>query len=87
MAKYLTIPDELLSAAEATESYFRTRGYRVKREHRELAFPYVPAFTAVRTPTRIIVEIQSEIKLERVRQWTRYCKSCTGLHPVPKTPS
>jgi hypothetical protein len=77
MSKYLTIPDELLGAAEATEEYFRAHGYKVKPENRDLAYPYVPAFTAIRNPTSVIVEIQSAINLDRVKQWMRYCKSCT----------
>jgi hypothetical protein len=77
MGKYLTIPDELLGVAERAETYFRDRGYRVKIENRDLAYPYVPAFTAARSPTSLIVEVQSTISLDRVDQWVRYCKSCT----------
>ncbi len=75
MGRYLTVPDELLGVAEAAENYFRSRGYRIKIEYRDLAYPYVSAFTAVRKPTSVIVDVVSGLNLERVRQWMRYCKS------------
>jgi hypothetical protein len=77
MTKFLTIPEELIGAADAAVDYFRNHGYKIKIEHRDLAYPYVPAFIAARTPTNLIVEIGSAVDVERMRQWLRYCRSCS----------
>src|SRR5690348_8634576 len=77
MGKFLTIPDELIAATGAIEGHFRSRGYKIQMEKRDLAYPYVPAFTANRSHTSVIVEIYSTIDLKRIDQWGRYCRSCT----------
>jgi hypothetical protein len=74
--KYLTVPEDLLGTVAAAEEHYRGHGYRIHVELREEGFPYIPAFVAKRSPTKCIIEVATVISMDRLRQWTRFCRSC-----------
>ena len=73
---YKTIADELLAPAEIVAYDFETRGFTVRAERGELGFPYTPTFLCKRQTTTIIVELDSQIRRDRLQAWHRYCRSC-----------
>ena len=78
MTRFLTVPDELLEAADAAVDYFKHRGYRIAIEKREPGFPFVPAIVGKRRPSTVIVEVASDFSDERMQQWCRFGRSCSA---------
>jgi hypothetical protein len=74
--KFKTIADELLAHAEAVADYFENRGFTVRVESSELGFPYTPTLLCRRSPTTIIVEVDGQIRKDRLEAWVRYGRSC-----------
>ena len=72
---FLTVPDELLEQASIVANYLRGRGYAVKTEHHRIEFPYTPTLECKRQRTTLLVEVVSDIPVERAREWSRYGKS------------
>lgn len=52
-------------------------GWNVKTEPYDLAFPRTPVFSAKRGMTTRIVDIQWSMDPPLLRDWARYCKSCS----------
>ena len=73
---YRTLSESSLAAAADAEQHFADLGYVIRREPNELGFPFTPAFVAVRKPTRVVVEVVSEIDADRVDEWKCYCNAC-----------
>lgn len=73
---YKTLSETSLPAAEDAEAYFGNLGYAIKRESSEMGFPFTPAFVATRKPTRVVVEVLSEIHNDRIEEWKCYCNAC-----------
>ncbi len=78
MAKFLTVPDELVETAQAASDYFAATGYRVRVEHREAGYPFVPALVVSRRPTTVIVEVSSDIDKARLKTWCQFARSCAS---------
>lgn len=76
LRKFKTIADELLAHAEVVADHFENHGLTVRVEQSELGFPYTPTFLCKRHATTIIVELDSQLRRERLEAWIRYCKSC-----------
>jgi hypothetical protein len=74
---YRTVPEELLEYAEVGAKYFANMGYTVKPEHHEIAFPYRPTWHCKRSRTTLLAELDSEIRPDRLEDWSRYGRSCT----------
>jgi hypothetical protein len=74
---YRTIPEELLEFADVSAKYFADLGYTVKPEHHEIPFPYRPTWHCKRSNTTLLVELDSEIRFDRLEDWSRYGRSCT----------
>jgi len=74
---YRTVPEELLEYAEVGANYFANLGYTVKPEHLEIAFPYRPTWHCKRSSTTLLAELDFEIRLDRLEDWSRYGRSCT----------
>ncbi|HXG60433.1 MAG TPA: hypothetical protein VNO22_03585 [Planctomycetota bacterium] len=72
-----TLSIELVEHGEATAEYFIQHGYKVKIEPSELAFPSTPALICRRSPTTVIVEVDSEVRQGRLEAWARYARSST----------
>ena len=70
------MPDELVGHADAIAAWFEARGYRVRVEHKEVAYPYTPTLFCKRQSTTVLVEVDRKPPLERMLEWTRYCRSC-----------
>jgi hypothetical protein len=75
-ADFLSVPDDLLPAALSHGQALIGRGFKVKIEPFDISYPYTPCFSAKRQQTTYIVEIQSTLDLDPLRQWVRYGKSC-----------
>lgn len=73
---YKTLSESSLSAAEDAETYFGNLGYAIKRESSEMGFPFTPAFVATRQPTKVVVEVLSEVDADRIDEWKCYCNAC-----------
>jgi hypothetical protein len=73
---YKTVADELLPHAEVVGDDFQNRGFRVRVEHSDLGFPYTPTFHCKRGATTIIVELDGQIRVDRLESWVRYAHSC-----------
>jgi len=73
--QFNTVSDDLLPFAESAVMYFRSKGYTVSIERQELGFPFTPTLKCVRQQTTLVVDLQSQILLERLSQWVAYCKS------------
>lgn len=74
--KFLTVADELLVCAEAVADHLASHGYRIRIEHREVDYPYTPTLHCYRRPTTLFVEVDRELKLERLDEWVRFSQSC-----------
>lgn len=74
--KFKTIADELLDHAEVAGNHFENRGFAVRVEKIELGFPYTPTFLCKRDATTIIVEVDAQLRKDRLEAWVRYCRSC-----------
>jgi hypothetical protein len=74
--KFKTIADELLAHAEVVADHFENHGFTVRVERSELGFPYTPTFLCKRHATTIIVEMDSQLRKEKLEAWVRYCRSC-----------
>lgn len=74
--KFKTIPDELLAHAEVVADHFENHGFTVRVERSELGFPYTPTFLCKRHATTIIVELDNQLRKEKLESWVRYCRSC-----------
>lgn len=75
---FLTVPDELLEHAEAAAAHFDSYGYKVAVEKRVIGYPYVPTLTAKRSPTTLLIDVDTKVRLGRADQWSRYCRSCAA---------
>lgn len=74
--KYRTLSEELIEGADRFEAFFKTRGYRVRIESTDLAFPYTPTFLCFRKPTTLLLEIDSQVQLPELQAWATYAMSC-----------
>jgi hypothetical protein len=74
--KFKTIADELLVHAEVVGDHFESRGFAVRVEKSELGFPYTPTFLCKRDATTIIIEVDGQLRQDRLEAWARYCRSC-----------
>jgi hypothetical protein len=73
---FKTLPDPLLAPADAVADDFQARGYRVQVERAELGYPFTPTLVCSRGKiTTIIVEVDSEIRSEKLEDWVRYARS------------
>ena len=72
---FQTIPDELLEVAEGAADYFDKMGYTVRVEKTELGFPSTPALLCSRLRTKVIVEVDAIVRIERLEQWAAYGRS------------
>lgn len=71
----MTLSDDLVDLGEKAVEFFRLRGYKIHLEHKELGFPYTPAFVAKRQQTTIIVEVMSKLDHQKVESWVHFAKS------------
>ena len=75
---YLTVPEELLTVADAVADRYEEFGYSVRVEHRELGYPYTPTLDCLRNSAAlVIVEVDLEVKMDRLREWAGYGRSCS----------
>lgn len=74
---FRTVPEELRAHAEVAEAYFQAHGYRVRRERRRTEYPYAPTLECKRTPTALLVEVDTAVRLARLEDWARYGRSST----------
>lgn len=74
---YVTVADELVEHADAAVGHFQGLGYTVKIEYSDVSFPNAPTLHLHRQTTNIAVEVDSTIRIDKLEEWTRYCKSCT----------
>ena len=70
-----TVSDELILCADALVNHLRSRSYRVKIEPNEIGYPNTPTIVAIRDKTTLIIEVDSNLKSERLNSWTRFAKS------------
>ncbi len=77
MKQFNTVSYDLLPFAESAVKYFRSKGYTVSIERQELGYPFTPTLKCVRRQTTLVVDLQSKILIDRLRQWVAHCKSCT----------
>lgn len=75
MVDFLTIPDELLAAAEAAYHFHRLAGYAIEVEQREIGFPFTPALVCQRGHETLIVEVVAKLDKTRARRWVTYGRS------------
>jgi hypothetical protein len=73
---FVSAPDDLLAAAIAHAEALAARGYRLRIEPYDIEYPYTPFFVGKRQLTTVVVEIQSSLDLDKLRQWVRYGKAC-----------
>jgi hypothetical protein len=73
--EFVTLASSLIGPAETVARYFEDLGYKVVREPDVVDYPYTPTLRCKRDRTTIIVEVDSAIRLERVREWVRYGRS------------
>lgn len=74
---YNTLPDELVEFADVVADHFEQRGYIVQVEKGELGYPYTPTLACKRGKiSKVLIEIDSEIRRERITAWVRYGRSC-----------
>lgn len=78
MANFRTLPEEMVGLAELAEEYFGFRGFAVKREKSDLAFPFTPALFCRRTPTRLIVDVSGKFEEARLLTWAAFGRSCSS---------
>ncbi len=78
MAKrsYRTVSDELAPHADAVADYLEELGYTVKIERVEMNYPYTPTMVAKRSRTKLIVEVDAQVRYKRLDDWARYGRSC-----------
>lgn len=75
--QYKTIPDELVEYVDGIKGHFRNLGFTVRVERHEVGFPYTPILVCRRGRiTTLIVEIDAQIRFERLEKWLRYGRSC-----------
>ena len=74
---YVTVAVELTEHADAAADHFESLGYTVKIEHGDVSFPNAPTLHCRRQLTTMAVEVDTAIRLPRLEEWVRYCKSCT----------
>ena len=72
---YLTVPAELEPYAEAIAEHLVTNGYTVVAEPKGSGMPYLPALRARRPPTTILIEVDAQLRMPRLREWARFAKS------------
>jgi hypothetical protein len=75
VSPFNTVPEELLGVAAASAEHFRTLGYTVRIEKRELGFPYTPTLLCRRKPTTLVVEVDHVVRHDRIKSWVAYGKS------------
>lgn len=77
MAKrtFLTLSADLQSHANRVADELGRRGYTIRVEQRELAYPFTPTLVARRAQTTRVVVVDSEVRLERLEAWSRYGRS------------
>lgn len=74
---FLTVPTELLEYAETALKHLRDHGYKIKVEPFEVAYPARPTLLCKRKTTTLIVEVHTSVPINQLRDWTRYCASCS----------
>ncbi len=73
---FTTVSVRLIEYAEESINHFKTHGYRVDIEKRELGFPYTPTLFCRRQRTIILVEVNNRILYSRILDWVSYARSC-----------
>lgn len=76
--EFLTVPEELIRVAQDSAAHLRSLGYKVSIEPRKLAHPYMPALTARRQTTTMILEVVGDINMRRIEEWVAFSKSCSS---------
>lgn len=72
---FKTLSEELLESAEQVANHFSAMGYTLRVEGTELGFPFTPALLCLRQRTKVVVEIDTAVRFERLREWTAYGRS------------
>jgi hypothetical protein len=73
---FKTVADELLAHADIIADDFERRGFKVRVEHTDLGFSYTPTLHCRRGATTVIVELDGQIRIDRLEYWIRYAHSC-----------
>jgi hypothetical protein len=74
-ARFQTVPTELVEHAESAYSYFRQRGFTVRREVTDLSFPSCPTLLCRRQATTLVVNVCGRIVLPGVRDWVALARA------------
>jgi hypothetical protein len=72
---YRTLSIDLVEHAETAAADFERRGFRVRAEVSESGFPYTPSLICDRHPTKVIIEVISQLVQDRIETWLMYTKS------------
>jgi hypothetical protein len=75
---YLTVPDELLEIADAIGNLLARRGYSVRVEHHDVAYPYTPTLHARLHAKTLLIDVASKVDLGRATRWSGYGRSCSA---------
>lgn len=77
-SEFRTVPDELLGIATAAAAWLDRHGYKVTPERHELGYPFTPTLHGKRSSSTALIEVDSAVVVDRVKQWVAYGKSCTS---------
>ena len=77
LREFLTVPEEVLECANRASDYFENYGYIVSIEKQNVEHPYTPTLLVKRGSTTILAEVVAEMKMERLREWVRFGRSCS----------
>lgn len=69
------LEEELMPCAEQVAALLKSRGYRIRAEHREVGFPCPPTLCCTRKPVVLLVEIVDKLDQSRVSEWVAYCRA------------
>lgn len=75
---FRTVPEELLGIAAAAGKWLVSRGFAVKPEQGETAYPFTPTFSGSRNQTAAIVEVDDQVYLDNMREWVAFARSRTS---------
>ncbi len=73
--EFRTVPDELLRIATSAATWLESHGYKVTPERHELGYPFTPTLHGKRSSSTALIEVDSEVALDRIKQWVAYGKS------------
>lgn len=74
--EFRTVPDELLGTASAAMDWLENHGYTVTPERQEIGYPYTPTLHGKRASATGFVEVDTEVAVDRLKQWVAYGRSC-----------